>query len=157
MSVIIVPCGRVGFMGDWEWDSLQCDHCGAGFDQKTAEQPEATESADMTQPPKEENVKPHTDDCNNKHLNVRAVNKNLSPISITPLNSTPQSKHLRCARSCLWVLFRYLLVHKKKHLYSLFVSNSPALNVFPCCISEMCIFLHTFHQQQMMYCRVVQC
>lgn len=137
MSVIIVPCRHVGFMGDWEWDSLQCDHCGAGFDQKTAKQPEATESADMTQPPKEENVKPHTDDCNNKHLNVRAVNKNVSLISITPLNST--------------------LYKKKKHFHSLFVSNGPALNVFLCRISEMCIFLHIFHQQMMMYYMVVQC
>lgn len=41
------------FMGDWEWDYFQCDHCGAGFDQKTVMQPEATETAGMTQPPKE--------------------------------------------------------------------------------------------------------
>lgn len=40
-------------MGDWEWASLQCDHCGAGFDQKTVARPEATETAGITQPAKE--------------------------------------------------------------------------------------------------------
>lgn len=57
-SVIIVPRRLMWFMGDWEWDSFQCDHCGAGFDQKTVMQPEATETAGMTQPPEEKNVNP---------------------------------------------------------------------------------------------------
>lgn len=46
------------FMGDWEWDSVQCDRCGAGFDQKTVMQPEATETVGMMQPAEEENVNP---------------------------------------------------------------------------------------------------
>lgn len=111
MSVIIVPCRRVWFMGDWEWDSVQCDHCGAGFDQKTVERPEATESADMTQPPKEENVKPHTDDCNNKHLYVRTVNKNLGPIPLYPLTLRANTfvLYVRAAGYCFHISWSFSL------------------------------------------------
>ena len=58
MSVIIVPCRLMWFMGDWEQESFQWDHCAAGFDQTTVMQPESTKTVSMKQAAKEENVNP---------------------------------------------------------------------------------------------------
>lgn len=55
---LLSPAGFMWFMGDWEWDSFQCDLCGAGFDQTTVRQPEATETVGMMQPAEEENFNP---------------------------------------------------------------------------------------------------
>lgn len=66
MSVIIVPCKLMRFMGDWEWDLFKHD-CWEGFDQTTVMQPKATGTAGMMQLAEDKTVKPNY--CNKICLN----------------------------------------------------------------------------------------